>query len=166
MISTKIRGLTLRQATTRDVSLVLSFIRELAGYERLTHEVTATEAHLRETLFGPCPRAEVIFGVYEGREIAYALFFHNYSSFQGRPGLYLEDIYVKPEMRGQGCARAMLAYLARLAVERGCGRFDWTVLDWNEPALRFYRSLGAVPMSEWTIQRLTGADLKRLASES
>ncbi|MCB0360680.1 MAG: GNAT family N-acetyltransferase, partial [Bdellovibrionales bacterium] len=135
----------------------------LAEYERLSHEVVSSEADLAEALFGERPYAEVVIGEYKQSPVSFALFFHNYSTFVGKPGLYLEDLYVKPEMRGKGFGKVMLAYLARLARERGCGRFEWSVLDWNEPALQFYRSIGAVPMDEWTVQRLDGSALEQLA---
>jgi GNAT superfamily N-acetyltransferase len=156
----------IRPATQADVPLVLRFIRELADFERLLHEVVATEARLRETLFGARPAAEVVIAEEDGEPLGFALFFHNYSTFLAQPGIYLEDLYVRPEARGRGTGRALLAHLARLARERGCGRLEWWVLDWNESALRFYRSLGAQPMDEWTVQRLTGPDLDRLADEA
>ncbi|MGH9940741.1 MAG: GNAT family N-acetyltransferase [Pyrinomonadaceae bacterium] len=153
-------------ATERDVPLVLSFIKELAEYERLPHEVTATEEVIREALFGSRPAAEAIIG-YEGEApVGFAVFFHNFSTFVGRRGLYLEDLYVKPEARGHGFGRRMLAHLARLAKERGCGRFEWAVLDWNEPAIRFYQGLDAAPMDQWTVFRLSGEALDRLAEGS
>lgn len=159
-------GLRIRPATPDDVPLILRFIRELADYERLLHEVVATEERLRDTLFGARPAAEVVIAEAEGEPLGFALFFHNYSTFLAQPGIYLEDLYVRPEARGRGAGRALLAHLARLARERGCGRLEWWVLDWNEDALRFYRSLGARPMDEWTVQRLAGADLERLADEA
>ena len=165
MIPTKILGFELRFADPSDVSLIFSFIRELAEYERLSHEVVATKEILRETLFGSRRVAEVILGFYEQKPVSFAIFFHNYSTFLGRPGLYLEDLYVKPEMRGKGFGKAMLAYLARLTIERGCGRFEWWVLDWNEPAIGFYKKLGATPMSDWTVYRVTGEALDKLAAE-
>jgi GNAT superfamily N-acetyltransferase len=158
--------MTIRPATPDDVPLILRFIRELAEYERLLHEVVATEARLRDTLLGARPAAEVVIAEADGEPLGFALFFHNYSTFLAQPGLYLEDLYVRPEARGRGVGRALLAHLARLARERGCGRLEWWVLDWNESALRFYRSLGAQPMDEWTVQRLTGPDLDRLADEA
>lgn len=152
-------------ATECDVQVILKFIRGLAEYEKLSHEVVATEASLRESLFGPRPTAEVVIGS-AGREPAgFAVFFHNYSTFLGRPGLYVEDLFVAPEWRGRGLGRRLLAYVADLAVKRGCGRLEWAVLDWNEPAIRFYKSLGARPMEEWTVYRLTGDALERLATE-
>jgi GNAT superfamily N-acetyltransferase len=150
-------------ATDRDVPTILSLIRGLAEYERLAHEVEATDADIRESLFGDWPAAEVVLA-YAGAEVAgFALFFHNYSTFLGRRGLYLEDLFVLPAYRGRGVGRRLLSYLARLAVERKCGRMEWWVLDWNEPAIRFYRSIGAVPMDDWTVYRLSGDALARLA---
>ncbi len=158
--------LRIRPAVEADVPLVLRFIRELAEYERLLHEVVATEDRLRETLFGVRPAAEVVIAEEAGAPVGFALFFPNYSTFLAQPGIYLEDLYVRPEARGRGAGRALLAHLARLAKERGCGRLEWWVLDWNESAIRFYRSLGAQPMDDWTVFRLTGPDLDRLADET
>src|SRR5574342_901018 len=152
-IETKVPGFTIRFAVQHDVPLILKFIRGLAEYERLSHEVTATEELLRETLFGGRPVAEVIIGDYEGEPVGFALFFHNFSTFLGQPGIYLEDLFVKPEMRGRGFGRVMLTYLAKLAKERNCGRVEWSVLDWKQPAIAFYKHLGAVPLSEWTMFR-------------
>lgn len=156
----------IRPAVEGDVLLILRFIRELAEYERLRHEVVATEERLRGTLFGARPAAEVVIAEDAGEPVGFALFFHNYSTFLAQPGIYLEDLYVRPESRGRGVGRALLAHLARLARERGCGRLEWWVLDWNESAIRFYRSLGAQPMSDWTVFRLAGGDLARLADEA
>lgn len=157
---------TLRSATPGDVPLILECIRGLAEYERLPHEVVATEDVLRETLFGPRPVAEVVLA-HEGDEPAgFALFFHNFSTFLGRPGLYLEDLFVFPRFRGRGLGRRLLEHLARIAVKRGCGRFEWAVLDWNVDAIGFYEALGARPMSDWTVYRLTGEALQKLAAES
>jgi GNAT superfamily N-acetyltransferase len=136
----------------------------LAEYERLAHAVVITEQMLRENLFGPRRYAEVLLGYAGGRPVAFAVFFHNFSTFVGRPGLYLEDLFVIPEMRGKGFGRAMLIELAKIARERGCGRFEWAVLDWNESAIRFYKSLGAVAMDDWTIFRVAGDALERLAN--
>jgi GNAT superfamily N-acetyltransferase len=155
----------IERATERDVPLILSLIKALAEYERMAGEVTATEEGLRQTLFGPHPSAEVVIA-YAGRTPAgFALFFHNYSTFLGKPGIYLEDLFVVPEARGHGYGRQLLAYLARLASERGCGRLEWSVLDWNETAIGFYKKLGAVPMEDWTIFRLTGDGLHELAGQ-
>lgn len=156
----------IRNAVAADVPTILRFIRALAEYERLSHEVVATEAQLSATLFGARPGAEVLIAELDGHSTGFALFFQNYSTFLAQPGIYLEDLFVLPENRGRGVGRALLAELAAIAVERGCGRFEWSVLDWNEPALKIYRALGAVPMSEWTVQRLTGDALKRLAAEA
>ncbi|HEY0018339.1 MAG TPA: GNAT family N-acetyltransferase [Longimicrobium sp.] len=156
----------IRAAVEADVPLILRFIRELAEYERLLHEVVATEDRLRETLFGARPAAEVVIAEQAGAPVGFALFFHNYSTFLAQPGLYLEDLYVRPEARGRGAGRALLAHLARLARARGCGRLEWWVLDWNQSAIRFYRSLGAQPMDDWTVFRLTGPGLDRLAAET
>jgi GNAT superfamily N-acetyltransferase len=155
--------LEIRPATEADVPLLLTLIRELAEYEKLSHEVVATEEVLRESLFGGRRVAEALLGHVAGEPAAFALFFHNFSTFLGRPGLYLEDLYVRPEHRGGGVGRAMLRRLARLAKERGCGRLEWWVLDWNEPAIRFYKSLGAEPMDDWTVYRVAGEALDRLA---
>jgi len=154
------------KASQEDIPLILAFIRRLAEYERLSSEVVANEEMLRESLFGKRPVAEVILGYYQDKPVGFAVFFQNFSTFRGRPGLYLEDLFVNPEMRGKGFGRAMLVYLAKVARERKCARFEWSVLDWNEPAVGFYRNLGAVPMSEWTVFRLTGKALERLAEES
>jgi GNAT superfamily N-acetyltransferase len=162
---TSLQELSIREAVEQDVPLLLSFIRELAVYEKMLDDVVATEESLRESLYGGRRVAEALIGEWEGRPVAFAVYFHNFSTFVGRPGLYLEDLYVKPEMRGKGIGKAMLAYLANLAKERRCGRFEWAVLDWNEPAIGFYRSLGAVPMDEWTVFRITGEALDKLAGE-
>ena len=155
--------LRITRATERDVPLILRLIKALAEYERMSGDVVATEEGLRETLFGPRPAAEVVVG-YAGEEPAgFALFFHNFSTFVGKPGLYLEDLFVVPKFRGRGYGKALLEHLAQIAVERKCGRFEWTVLDWNEPAIGFYRRLGAAPMEDWTIMRVSGAALERLA---
>jgi GNAT superfamily N-acetyltransferase len=155
----------IRRATERDVPVILSFIRQLAEYERLSHEAVMTEEILRESLFGSRPAAEVLLGYSGDRPVAFAVFFHNFSTFLGRSGLYLEDLFVIPEMRGKGFGRALLVELAKIARERECGRFEWAVLDWNEPAIEFYKAIGAVPMDEWTIFRVTGEALNRLAGE-
>jgi GNAT superfamily N-acetyltransferase len=159
-------GLRIERATPRDVPLILRLIKALAEYERMTDEVVATEDGLRETLFGARPSAEVVLA-YAGNEPAgFALFFQNYSTFLGKPGLYLEDLFIVPEYRGHGYGKALLMHLATLAVERGCGRFEWSVLDWNEPAIGFYKKLGAQPMHDWTIFRVTGDALQNLAKQS
>jgi len=161
---------TIRTATEGDVPLILEFIRGLAEYERLGHAVTATESGLRRSLFGTAgtsgpPAAEVLIAEALGEPAGFALFFHNYSTFVGKRGLYLEDLFVKPEWRGRGVGRQLLVHLARLAVERDCGRLEWAVLDWNEPAIRFYRGLGAQPMHDWTVFRVDGDALQQLAAE-
>jgi GNAT superfamily N-acetyltransferase len=155
--------IAIRPATVDDVPLVLSFIRDLAEYERLSHECVATEDGLRRTLFGARPYAECVIASLDAQPAGFALFFHNYSTFLAKPGLYLEDLFVRPAARGHGVGERLLAYLARLALERGCGRLEWWVLDWNEPAIRFYRKLGAEPMDEWTVHRVTGSALEALA---
>jgi len=154
-----------RAATRDDVPLILAFIRELAAYEKLAEEVVATENTLAATLFGPRPYAFVLIAEVEGVAAGFALFFHNYSTFLGRPGIFLEDLFVRPEARGRGAGRALLARLAAIAKERGCGRLEWAVLDWNESAIGFYRKLGATALSNWTTYRLTGEALARLAGE-
>ena len=156
--------LTFRMAEERDVPLILSFIRDLADYEQMLDQVVADPETLRRELFER-HRAEVLFAVEEGREVGFALFFHNFSTFLGRAGLYLEDLFVRPECRGKGYGKAILCQLARIALERGCGRMEWWCLDENETGNRFYRSLGAAPMEEWTVWRLTQEDLARLAPE-
>ena len=159
-------SLTIREATRADVPLILTFIRELAEYEKLLHEVEATEADLAETLFGARPYAEVVIAESEGNPAGFALFFHNYSTFAGRPGIYLEDLYVRPAARGKGVGRALLAHLADLALARGCARLEWAVLDWNRAAIAFYESLGARAMDEWTVYRLSGETLRRASARS
>lgn len=153
---------TIRPATPADIPLILALIRELAAYERQPDAVVATEELLREHLFGDRPRVECVIGEVDGTPQGFALFFHNYSTWHGWPGLYLEDLFVRPAARGAGLGKALLMHLARLAVERGCKRLEWSVLDWNEQAMGFYRSLGAQPMSEWTTWRLTGEALDKL----
>jgi len=163
--TTKLKDFTIRSAAEADIPLILSFIKSLATYEKLSHEVVATEAGLRKFLFGRQPMAEVIIGCWKHEPVSFALFFHSFSTFLGRPGLYLEDLFVKEEMRGRGIGRVMLAYLAQLARERECGRLEWSVLNWNTPAIGFYCSLGALSMDEWTVNRVTGDALDRLAAE-
>jgi len=159
------RKFQIRSATAADVPVILQFIRELADYEKLLHEVTATEELLRRQLFGKRPMAEVVLAVADGMEAGLALFFHNFSTFVGKPGIYLEDLYVRPEFRGRGYGKAMMVYLARLARQRDCGRFEWAVLDWNKPSLDFYQSIGAQPMTDWTLHRMTGEALAALAEQ-
>jgi GNAT superfamily N-acetyltransferase len=153
----------IERATEGDVPLILQLIKGLAVYEKLAHEVTATEAGLRDTLFGSRPAAEVIIGYTGDTPVGFALFFPNYSTFLGKPGLYLEDLFVLPEWRGHGFGRGLLTELARIAIARGCGRFEWSVLDWNEPAIGFYKNLGAKMMDGWSIFRVTGDALTKLA---
>ena len=157
-------SVTIREAVSSDIATIHAFILALADYEKLSHEVKADRASLDKYLFGPRPMAEVLIAENEGRAIGFALFFHNFSTFEGRPGLYLEDLFVIPEARGLGAGKALLLRLAQLALERDCARLEWWVLDWNEPSIAFYRSLGARPMDEWTVQRVDGAALAALAS--
>lgn len=155
--------LNIRSATSADTALILEFIRELADYEKLAHAVVATEVQLRENLFGTAPQAEVVIAEWNGEPAGFALFFHNFSTFIGKRGLYLEDLFVRPALRGKGIGKALLQHLARIAIERDCGRFEWAVLDWNAPARDFYISLGAKPVPEWDIFRVTGEALEQLA---
>lgn len=155
--------LVIRPAVPTDTRLILTFIERLAAFERLTGEVRATEAALHATLFGERRYAEVVIAERAGRSLGFALFFHNYSTFLAKPGIYLEDLFVDPDERGAGVGKALLVYLARLARARGCGRLEWSVLDWNVRAIKFYESLGARPMSDWTGFRLTGTALENLA---
>lgn len=156
--------LTIRFARRADLPLIAQFIRDLAEYERLAHEVRFDEAALGDRLFGSRPYAEVLIGEIGGQAQGFALFFHNFSTFEGKPGVYLEDLFVRPDARGSGLGKALLQRLAAIAVERDCARLEWSVLDWNEPSIAFYRSLGAVPMDEWTVYRLDGERLSGLAS--
>lgn len=158
-------ALRILTATERDVSLILEFIRELAAYERHLDRVEVTEARIHETLFGAEPAASVIFAFDGDKPVGFAVFYFTYSTFAGLPGVYLEDLFVKPEARGKGVGRQLLRYLARVAKERGCWRMEWAVLNWNESAMGFYRKLGAVPMEEWSIYRLFGTPLDQLAAE-
>lgn len=155
-------AVSFRFAQRSDVDLILRFIRELAAYEKMEQEVVATPELLETWIFDK-QKAEVIFAVSEGKEVGFALFFHNFSTFLGRAGIYLEDLYVMPEYRGRGYGKALLKKLAAIAVERGCGRLEWWCLDWNEPSIGFYRSMGAVPMDEWTVYRVAGDALRNLA---
>ena len=154
--------LTFRFAEEKDCGLILFFIKELASYEKMPDEVIADEGLLKEWIFEK-KKAEVIFACADGKEIGFAVFFHNFSTFLGRSGLYLEDLYIMPEYRGKGFGKAVLKKLAQIAMERGCGRLEWWCLDWNRPSIDFYRSLGAEPMDDWTVYRLTGKTLKKLA---
>ena len=158
--------LHIRPADSADAPQILRFIQALADYEKLRHQAVATEETLRATLFGARPYAEVLIAEWDGAPAGFALFFHNYSTFLAKPGIYLEDLFVLPELRSRGIGKALLLRLARLAVERGCGRLEWSVLDWNEPAIGFYKSLGAVAMDEWTGFRVTGDSLTNLASKA
>ncbi len=154
----------IRPATVTDVPIVLALIRELAEYEKLLHEVVATEALVRAALFGPKPVAECALACVNGGPVGFALYFHNYSTFMGRAGLYLEDLFVRPEHRGQGIGEALLRYLARIAVERGCARMEWAVLNWNKRAIEFYERMGAVGILDWTVFRVSDEALVRLGS--
>ena len=158
--------LTTRAATEADVPTILALIHELAEYEKLTHEVVATVESLLETLFCPNPCAEALMGCVDGKAVGFALYFQNYSTFLARPGLHLEDLYVQPAHRGCGLGKALITAVARIAYERGCGRYEWTVLDWNTPAIRFYESLGAEIKSDWRIMRVTGPALTAMAKLS
>lgn len=164
ILATKTPELQLRFATTDDVGLILRFIKGLAEYERLAHEVEADEATLRESLFGQRRVAEVLIAELTGAPAGFALFFHSFSTFLGRPGIYLEDLFVEPALRGQGVGRELLSCLARVALDRGCGRLEGSALDWNEPAIRVYKDLGAQAMDEWTVYRVTGESLAALAT--
>ena len=157
--------LSLTLATEQDVPQILAFIRALAEYERLAHAVVATEERLRQSLFGPRPYAECVIARWNGEPAGFALFFHNFSTFLARPGLYLEDLFVAPEQRGRGVGLALLRHLAKVALDRDCGRLEWSVLDWNESAIGFYESIGAEPLQDWTIFRLTGDALTHLAAQ-
>ena len=155
-------NIDIRAATEVDVPLILSLIKDLARYEKLLDQVVATEAILQESLFGPSPRAEVVIGSVQGMPVGYALFFHSFSTFLGKSGMYIEDLYVQRTHRGKGLGKALLMHVAELAQKRGCKRLEWSVLDWNEPAIQFYESLGAVPMNGWTLYRLAGNTLDTL----
>lgn len=163
-IATAHPGVTLRPARPEDAGQILAFIRELAEYEREPDAVKADETTLSRQLFGERPAAEVMIADVDGEPAGFALFFHNFSTWLGKRGLYLEDLFVRPQFRGRGAGQALMAHLARIAIERDCGRFEWSVLDWNTPAVAFYRRLGAVAMEEWTVQRLSGEALHRLAA--
>ena len=156
-------NITIRRALAGDEGLILSFIRELATYEKLSHEVVATEEHLGRTLFCDAPKAFALIAEEDGEPVGFALYFFNYSTFLGKHGLYLEDLYVRESARGRGAGKALLAALARIALDHDCGRMEWSVLDWNAPSVAFYNSLGTEPMDEWTVYRLTGASLEHLA---
>lgn len=164
-MNTNTAEFNLRLATIEDTELVLDFIKELAEYEHMSDQVVATPALLKDTIFVQ-KKAEVIIAEHEGKPVGFALFFHNYSTFLGRPGIYLEDLYVKESMRGMGLGTRILTYLARLATERGCGRLEWACLDWNEPSIQFYKQMGSVPMDEWTVYRLQGEALQDMAARN
>lgn len=161
-IDTEIADFKLRFAEEKDAGLILGFIRELAEYEKMLDKVAATEENIRTSLFDR-KVAEVVIGEYDGRPVGFALFFHNYSTFLGKAGIYLEDLYIKPEMRGKGLGKIMLSFLAHLAVERDCGRLEWWCLDWNSPSIEFYTKLGAIPMNDWTVYRMCDDTLQDLA---
>jgi GNAT superfamily N-acetyltransferase len=164
-IQTKIEGFEIRKAVVTEVPLVLDFIKKLASYEKLSDEVIATEEQLERYLFGAEKVAEVVIGYYHGAPVGFALYYFNFSTFLAKPGIYLEDLYVLEEHRGKGFGKSLLAYLARVAVENGCGRLEWAVLDWNEPSIEFYKSLGARLMNEWIVNRLSGGDLVKLSDQ-
>ena len=157
---------TIRPATKEDAPVIFSLIKELADYEHLSHEVVASEDVIRKTLFCERPFAEILIGEVDGHPVSFALFFYNYSTFLGKPGIYLEDLYVQPEHRGKGFGSKMLAHIAALAKERNCGRFEWSVLNWNTPAISTYEKLDAIPMKEWILYRLSGEALDRLAEKN
>lgn len=165
MIKTTIDGLSLRLATANDVPQILQFIQALAEYEKLSDQVVANEEKLQATLFGDKPFAEVVVADYQGQAAGFALFFHNYSTFLAKPGMYLEDLFVDPSLRGKGIGKALITFLAKMAVERDCGRLEWSVLDWNQPAIDFYQSLGAVMLHDWRINRVTGDTLANMAAQ-
>lgn len=165
-MATDNREPTISPATPADIPAILDFIRKLAEYERLSHTVTATEADLHRHLFGPSPAAEVVLAKIDAKPVGFALYFTTFSTFVGRPGIWLEDLFVLSEFRHRGIGRALLRHVAATAVQRNCGRLEWSVLYWNEPAIQLYRKLGAVAMSDWTIQRVTGDALLRWAGES
>lgn len=162
-IDTNLSNFKIRFAKENDVSLILDFIKELADYENMSGEVIATEEILKQSLFER-KMAEVIIGEYNDKPAAFALFFHNFSTFLGIPGIYLEDLYVKPEMRGKGIGKNILSFLAKLCTERNCGRLEWSCLNWNEPSIKFYKNMGAIPMDEWTVYRMHGEALSNLAN--
>ena len=164
-IETRIENFTIRTAEVADCKVILTFIKELAEYEKLLHEVEASEQTLKDSLFSGKPFAKVIIGEFENTPVGYALYFNNFSTFTGRPGIYLEDLYISPSMRGKGFGKCLLAYLAKLAHGENYTRVEWSVLDWNKPSIDFYRSIGAIPMDGWTVQRLYGQALEDFARE-
>ncbi|AWK53088.1 GNAT family N-acetyltransferase [Clostridium beijerinckii] len=163
-METKVSNFKIRFAEKEDTKLILDFIKELADYEKLLNEVVATEEILFDSLFVQ-KKAEVIIGEYDGKPAGFALFFHNFSTFLGKPGIYLEDLYIKPEMRGKGLGKVFLSYLGKLALERNCGRLEWWCIDWNEPSIEFYKGMGAKAMDEWTVYRVDNVALSNLANE-
>ena len=165
MISTSVKEFYIKNAEKEDTRLILYFIKQLAIYEKLMHQVVATEEELERHLFGEQKKAEVVIGYFGEAPVGFALYFHNFSTFLAKPGIYLEDLFVLEEYRGKGYGKALLAYIANLATERDCGRLEWAVLDWNKPSIDFYRSLGAEPLDEWIVNRLTGNALKKLADQ-
>lgn len=165
LIKTNNPDVSLRFATETDVHLILSLIKGIAEYEKLLHEVIATEELLKENLFGKRRTAEVILALYKNEPAGFALFFHNFSTFLGKPGIYLEDLFINPELRGKGIGKILLTYLGKIAIDRDCGRIEWSVLDWNESAINFYKKLGARPMDEWTVFRVTGEAIEKLADQ-
>jgi len=164
IIETKVSNFKIRFAEEEDTKLILDFIKELANYEKLLNEVVATEEILFDSLFVQ-KKAEVIIGEYDGKPVGFALFFHNFSTFLGKPGIYLEDLYIKPEMRGKGLGKIFLSFLGKLALERNCGRLEWWCIDWNEPSIEFYKGMGAKAMDEWTVYRVDNVALSNLANE-
>lgn len=162
-MSDKENIIVIRKGTDKDVSIILELIKALADYEKAPHEVIADEKLLTQNLFGDKPYAETLIADYDGEPAGFALFFHNFSTWVGKPGIYLEDLFVKPHLRGKGIGKKLLIQIAKIAVERDCGRFEWAVLDWNEPSIQFYKNLGAKPMDEWTIFRMTEQQIKVLA---
>lgn len=163
LINTKIENFKIRFAEEKDTKLILDFIKELADYEKLLNEVVATEEILYDSLFVR-KKAEVVIGEYDGNPVGFALFFYNFSTFLGKPGIYLEDLYIKPEMRGKGLGKIMLSFLGNLAIERNCGRLEWWCIDWNESSIKFYKEMGAKPMDEWTVYRVDGEALNELSN--
>jgi len=164
IVDTKVSNFKMRFAEENDTKLILDFIKELADYEKLLNEVVATEEIIYDSLFVQ-KKAEVIIGEYDGKAMGFALFFHNFSTFLGKSGIYLEDLYIKPEMRGKGLGKIMLSFLGKLAVDRNCGRLEWWCIDWNDPSIKFYKEMGAKPMDEWTVYRVDNSALKDLANE-
>ncbi len=165
LIKTKNPDVAIRFATEEDIPLILGLIRGIAEYEKLLHEVVATDEVLRNSLFGKTKYAEVLIADYKNESVGFALFFHNFSTFLGKPGIYLEDLFVKPELRGKGIGKILLTYIGKIAIKRDCGRVEWSVLDWNEAAIKFYKNLGAQPMNGWTVFRVMGESIQKLADQ-